>query len=206
MRGVASAGFLAAALTAIPHAAGATVVLTNSDANNEVIGVSPYEPTSITENGFAISISGTDIGFSQNGPSFALIGTGTTFTIQASDSGNFTFDSVDVGDAFDGSGNGQTLTVTGTLAAGGTVTDTLTGASNGSMTTLAAVLLAGDPLSSLQLYITSSAAVWTSFANVNLTEQAVATPEPASLALLGAGAAGLAAIRRRKRINLNGIA
>jgi hypothetical protein len=162
----------------------------------------------VTENGFTYStLSGGLFVNNAGNPGHDMEGGssagGGVLKIVSATGGNFNFNALDYA-AFAASGTGsQTLKVQGFLGGSLVGTDQYTLASSAveNWTTEDASVLAGKTLSELDIPLNAGetpSQFNEDIDNVVLTP--VATPEPASLALLGAGVLGLGWIRRRRKM------
>jgi hypothetical protein len=154
-----------------------------------------------TEDGFAIIRTSGPIGLNNNylapasgGNSIHHQSAGNaSFTLGRSDGGNFTLTSFLAGSAF---GGANPLTVQGYLDGALIATDVFSAIPNGSFAAFAPTNLSGRQLDNLVFAMGPASAGPTHLDNIVLDTTAV--PEPASLALLGAGLLAARFSRRRK--------
>jgi hypothetical protein len=165
----------------------------------------------VTENGFTYSklSGGLEVdglgnpGHDMAGAGGVALFLGGVLKIVSATGGDFTFDSIDFSAFQSTSPTGsQTLVVKGLLDASTVGMDTYTLANTNDIpytnwTTELASVLAGKTLSELDITLNAGLHFTESIDNVVLTP--VATPEPASLALLGAGVLALGWVRRRRK-------
>ncbi len=126
--------------------------------------------------------------------------TSESVDITAVGGGAFSLQSIGLAPLLGGFGSPTSVLFTGFLAGGGTVTQTVSvpGATN-ALTVFNFATFAG--LSSVRMTVTTPAfEPYVQFDNVRLAPaQAAVIPEPTTVALLGAGLAGVAAAARRRR-------